>query len=400
MLVLALAVRVAHLASKWGTPLMFNDSQYFSAQARQPWEGRWFQGLWERAPAAEHPPFPSILLVPVSWMDDPVPWQRGVTVLTGVVLVAVVMRLAEEVGGRRAALVAGAVAAVYPNLWMNDGLVMSESISMVLVATSLLLARRIMERPEGRQCWWWGLAMGLGVLSRSEVALVSLLLLALVAVVLRRGRRSVVAVAIAAATMVGVLAPWVAFNLSRFERPVLLTTNDGTTLAGANCDAAYYSVVTGGWTADCVEDHGITEASVRSERNRSDAVRYVRAHLHRVPVVVAARLGRTFDLYGFRDMVAVDQGDERPTWAIWSGIAAFWCLLPLAVVGAVRVPRRDRVLLLVPVVAVLATAVLFYGGHRIRSSAEPSLVVLAAVGIVVLVDGVRRRAIVSVRGRD
>jgi hypothetical protein len=34
------------------------------------------------------------------------------------------------------------------------------------------------------------------------------------------------------------------------------------------------------------------------------------------------------------------------------------------------------------VATVLTTTVLFYGTHRIRSSAEPSLVILAAVALV------------------
>ena len=40
--------------------------------------------------------------------------------------------------------------------------------------------------------------------------------------------------------------------------------------------------------------------------------------------------------------------------------------------------------------AVLVTTVLFYGAHRIRAPAEPVLVVLAAVGILVLWDRSRR----------
>jgi hypothetical protein len=39
---------------------------------------------------------------------------------------------------------------------------------------------------------------------------------------------------------------------------------------------------------------------------------------------------------------------------------------------------------LLPIALVLFTSVIFYGGHRIRSSAEPSLVLLAAVGVAQL----------------
>ena len=39
-----------------------------------------------------------------------------------------------------------------------------------------------------------------------------------------------------------------------------------------------------------------------------------------------------------------------------------------------------------PLAAVLITTVLFYGAHRIRAPAEPAIVVLAAAGIVAVVD--------------
>ena len=43
--------------------------------------------------------------------------------------------------------------------------------------------------------------------------------------------------------------------------------------------------------------------------------------------------------------------------------------------------RRDRYVLLIPVLIALVATIVIYGGHRIRSSAEPSIVVFAAVAI-------------------
>jgi drug/metabolite transporter (DMT)-like permease len=63
-----------------------------------------------------------------------------------------------------------------------------------------------------------------------------------------------------------------------------------------------------------------------------------------------------------------------------------------AVPGALRVRRRrDRWLIALPVVVVLWTTTLFYGGHRIRSSAEPSLVLFSAVAVVAAAEAVRQR---------
>jgi hypothetical protein len=97
--------------------------------------------------------------------------------------------------------------------------------------------------------------------------------------------------------------------------------------------------------------------------------------------VVVARLARTFDLWGFESLVAFDVGEERPRAGVWAGIVAFWMLLPLAARGIRRVTRRVRWILLLPWVAVIVTTIVFYGAHRIRSTAEPSLVLLAAITV-------------------
>jgi hypothetical protein len=46
--------------------------------------------------------------------------------------------------------------------------------------------------------------------------------------------------------------------------------------------------------------------------------------------------------------------------------------------------------LAVPILAVLLTAVVFYGAHRIRAPAEPAVIALAALGAVAVVERVRR----------
>ena len=48
----------------------------------------------------------------------------------------------------------------------------------------------------------------------------------------RTGRR--IGAAVGASVLV--VAPWVVYNLSRFDQPVFLSTNDGLALAGSNCD--------------------------------------------------------------------------------------------------------------------------------------------------------------------
>jgi hypothetical protein len=204
------------------------------------------------------------------------------------------------------------------------------------------------------------------------------------------GRRSAVPrpwmhVLAAIAVAIALLLPWTIFNLVRFEKPVFLTTNEGGALLGANCDDSYFGPSQGGWSLLClVNDPGNgfdADTSVRTARQRHEALSYVRDHIGSVPRVELQRVGRTLDLFAPGDMVRGDVGEERERWAAWSGIVAFWLLAPLAAVGALLTRRRDRAVLLIPVMIALVTTVVIYGGHRIRSAAEPAIVVLAAVAV-------------------
>lgn len=391
-------------------PLGLNDSIYYSIQAGLNSEGRWFEDALSGQPGAEHGPLTALYLTPWSLGGgDSVALQRFAMTVLGVVTVALVGLLGRRAAARpgaepafaeRCGLVAAGVAAAYPNLWLNDSVVMSEGPTVLLVTLALLAGLRYHDRPTVASGALLGVAAGLAALARSELALLVGGFAALAVIVARRRRRSLgPALAVLVAGVV-TLAPWAAYNMARFHQPVLLTTNDGNTLLGANCDLAYYDDV-GGWDVRCLgpldgltigHGAGAPDASDRSARRRDEALTYIGDHLGRLPVVVAARLGRVADLYGVRAMVANDVGEDKTEWAVWLGVACWWVLAAFAIGGwRVAAGRRlaARWWLLVPVLAVVVTAAVFYGGHRIRAPAEPSVVVLAAVGAVALVG--RRR---------
>jgi hypothetical protein len=396
------------VVDKWDQPLLLNDSLYYSAQAQQLIDGHWFREIFVDRPGAEHGPLTSFILAAVSWVDHPLPWQRLMTVLFGIGTIAVIGLVGRRVGGPRVGVIAATIAAIYPNLWMNDGLVMSESLSMLLVASVLLVGHRSLTTAGWRVAALLGALAGLGALARSELALLVPGLAAMLWFVGRPGpagphgdrpadrpgsitwqQRLVRPAAVVCAAAIVVL-PWVVFNLVRFDKPVTLTTNDGTTLMGSYCDDSFYGPNMGGWSLLCVvnePDYSVDEEpSVRSARQRSLAITYARAHLRRMPVVVTARIGRSLDLYGIDSLIAQDVGEERYRWASWAGIVSWWFLAVAALLGVRRIDRRSRWLLLLPCITVAVTTVVFYGGHRIRSSMEPTVVIAAAVAFSALFE--------------
>ena len=385
----AVVVRVAMLASKWRQDLLLNDSLWYSAQAVKLANGDGFVDPFYGGPSAEHGPLTPLLVAPVSWPDDPVPWQRAVMTLIGLTVVVGVGLLARRVGGWWAGVAAAALAAVYPNLWMNDSLVMSEAPALLLVVVAVWVALDLADPtvpPTARRALGCGAAIGLAGLARSELVLLA----PLFAIVVWRSRRDATdakrirTVALLWAATAAVLAPWVVANLVRFERPVLLTTNDGTTLLGANCEDAYYGSDIGGWSLFCVVEEQSPlgeDPGIRSARHRRLAISYAADHVERLPLIAAARIGRGLDLVGIENQVSGDVGEERYRWASWSGVVSWWVMAVLAAVGVRRVAGPARWVLLTPVVGVAITTILFYGAHRIRSPMEPVVVVLAAVAL-------------------
>jgi hypothetical protein len=335
-------------------------------------------------------------MAPVSWGSDPLNRQRMVTLAAGIVTVAVIGLVGRRLGGDRVGLAAAGLAAVYPNLWLSDGLVMSESISCLLVACALLLALRWLERPSSRLAAAYGAIAGLAALARSELLLlVPLAVVLMIVVGRRRSQTTTKHTIVLCAVAVGVLLPWVVFNAVRFDDPVLLTTNEGPLWLGANCPDSYYGPALGGWSLFCVIDahvgERVADTSVRSTEQRKLGWSYARGHLNRVPVVVIARIGRTLDVYDPGGMVHGDVGEERERPLAWAGVMSFWLLAPFAVAGFCRMRRSHIAVLLMPVAVVAVTTVVFYGGHRIRSSLEPVIVLSAAVALTGLV----RRPVVA-----
>ena len=388
--------------------LLLNDSLYYSIQAGLNSEGSWFKDALTGQPGAEHGMLTSLYLTPWSLGDgDNVFRQRFAMTVCGIVTVALIgvaarrlVALGAATSARtadRVGLVAAGIAAVYPNLWINDSVVMSESLALMLVAASLVVALDHHRNPTLRSGIWLGLLTGLGTLTRSEIALCIPLFALLSAIVSRRRRRPAWPALAVLAVGLATLVPWSVYNAGRFREPVLLSTNDGNTLLGANCDETYYRDI-GGWDITCLgplemgalgHEPGAPDASERSKVRRTVAVEYIKDHLDRLPVVTLARLGRLVDVYGFDSLIHLDVGEEKAEWAAWAGIVCWWLLAILAVLGWWRLGRtagRARWWLMVPVAAVLATTVLFYGAHRIRAPAEPTVVLLAAVAVVWLFE--------------
>ena len=318
--------------------------------------------------------------------------MRFEMVALGLAVVVLIGVLGRALVDERVGLIAAGIAAVYPNLWMNDGLIMSETIATLLTVIALLLAYRVLRRPSPWLVVALGAVCGLATLARAELVLfVPLLALPAAWIGHRESRAAIARAAGITAVVAGiVVGPWVIFNLTRFDAPAFISTNDGIALLGSNCNDVYYGHGLGLTSLACLGKKPHGDQAVQSRVYRDRALDYIGDHVGRAPVVALARVGRLWSIWNPSDTIEFNRGEGRPEWASTLGVVTLFLLLIGAGFGIVELRRRKVAIwpLLVPAIVVTVSAALFYGQPRFRSPAEPSIVVLAAIGIDVFV---RRR---------
>lgn len=334
-------------------------------------------------PSAGHPPlWPLVLSIASRAGATGEVSHKLVGCLLGAAAIVAIGLLGRRLGGERVGLIAAALAAVYPVLIAADGSLLSETLYGLLIALTLIAAHAFAERPVLGRAAALGALTALAALTRSEaLLLIPLLALPLVLRAGQGGRRSVLLLAACCLAAVAVLAPWTIRNWSAFDRPVLISTNDGTLLAGANCPDTYSGRDMGAWSFDCISTPRPTaNEAERSARWRREGLEYARDHASRLPAVLPARLLRTWDLYQPLDQVRFAEARHRGLVRV--GIAWYFLMLPLAVAGFLALRRRVPVaILLAPVALVIVTSLLGYGVPRLRHAAEIPLVVMAAAGV-------------------
>jgi len=383
------------------------DSFIYSASANLVADGKGFvepfSGLLTRhtVPTASHPPLYILWLAVAAFVDPRSNTSQLTFVLWSCVLgtgtIALCGLAGREIAGDVAGLFAGALAAVYPNAWVHDGMLLSETMALFTAAGVLLFAYRFWRRPSVWRAVWLGVWCGAMALARSELLLAAALVLVPLLLFAPRetwARRLRWFGAGVAATAI-VLAPWLISNAVRFEKPVFLSTNFGPTLAASNCRTTYYGRYIGFKSYDCssaldrkvAREHpawASGDESVRDDLLRAEAAKYIRAHASRVPLVVLARVGRILGVFQPFQEVGVDHLlYEQARMVTVSLVVSFWILGAIAVVGGVVLRRRGVPVwptLAVPVAVVIAVALTF-GQLRYRAPAEASVIVLAAVAL-------------------
>ncbi len=399
---LALVVRLTYVLATTPKRLPFTDALGYQLGANYLAMGRGFVNPALLAfqnqvrPTAAHPPLYALFLAAGSEFGaKSILAHQVMGCVVGTLTVVGCGLIACHLAGERAGLTAMGVAALYPGLWITDGGIMSEGL-FALFATAVTLAAYHFARTRSvRAALLLGLTLGLAVLTRDAADLLFVVLvipLIFLTGPVVGGRRRLVQLAAVLLAAGVVLSPWVIRNLVTFDRTVILSTGDGT-LLGANCPATYDGSDIGLWSIGCyssIKVPATADESVGTTMARQAGIHYMEHHASRLPLVVAARVGRVWELYQPVAGADGNRDDGRPHWAALATLWSYFVVAALAVAGTVLlIRRRVSVLpLMAQIVAVTITAATVWGSVRFRAPAEPVLAVLAAIALSAWISGV------------
>lgn len=350
-----------------------------------------------RAQAGHPPAWPIVLAGPSvlglrSWLS-----HQLFTCMIGTATIVMTGLAGRAAFGRRVGVIAAAVAAFYPFVWLYEREVLSEPLVMLGAATTIWIAYRFRARPGFGLALAIGISVGVMAMTRSELVGIAALLVAplILSAHPARLRQRSGWLAAAALGCVLVIGPWALYNSTRFADPVPLSTGLGAAMATGNCGPTYHGKLLGYYKFGCIfffKDVN-RDFSIADRQYLRHALDFMSKNKSRVPIVMAARAGRTFGV--FRPAQQMHLETERSTnlWVMRLAFIAYWVLLPLALAGFVRA-RQLRIpaypLLVFPLL-ILLSVLPTIGSVRYRAPAEVSLIILSALGIDAIVGGARHR---------
>ena len=309
--------------------------------------------------------------------------------IIGAAAVAVIGFTGREIAGRRVGLLAAFILAIYPNAWMSDEIGGAEALDPLLIALVLLLAYRFWKQPSLKRMIWLGAVLGFTMLARDELTLLVVFIvipLALLARPLAWKRRFLLAGVGVLATAT-VIAPWVGYNMSRFEKTTFISTGLGVTLASADCNTTFTPPLEGYWSMRCalaIPRLKQGDESAQSANYESHVIKYLEHHKNRWVPVSLAKIGRAFGLYEPVQQINFDSMIEtRPLHWAFIGLYSYYVLGILSLIGTVLLIRRR-----IPVfpmwaigLNVVLACIIAFGNTRYRTPFEVCLVIMASVPI-------------------
>jgi 4-amino-4-deoxy-L-arabinose transferase-like glycosyltransferase len=318
-----------------------------------------------------------------------------VQALLGGLTVLALMCLAMAILDRKAAIVGGVMAALYPGLIYPSRLLLSENLAIPLLLLSICIAVRVARSDSSWAPALLGALLGLSVLTRGANMIAAALLLG--ATLLTKWRAFGIASAVkcvfpSALAVAIILAPWVVRNYAVFHRLAPLSTQEGIGLY-----ASYWPPRKGSkliWGTVPREEDPVVAAAARTgdELNASEYLKRETINRLRAEPLYFFRLwpSKLIILLAPFDWEIFPHSAGASRSFNWGYV---FILLPAAL-GALIICRKPmpQTWALIPLpAAVLIQSLIFYGSPRFRLIAEPIALIAAAIGTLEIFEFTKRR---------
>jgi 4-amino-4-deoxy-L-arabinose transferase-like glycosyltransferase len=378
-----------------GETLNFQDSREYHALASHLAESRTYQT--EGKPTAYWPPgYPFFLAVVYSLFGPSVTAARIVQSAIGSLSCFLVYLIAVRISGRRPALLAAAVCALYPLLVYSSAALLPSPIKTCLIACVVLFSLGVRQSGSGSRAVLAGVFAAGAVLVAPSI-LPTVLIIALWIAwhdASRRGLGRLVPMLFILLPIALCVGAWSLRNYRALGKPVAVSTNGGFNFwLGNHPDV---TAETGNrMTPRMQRELGTVYARHKNEAERDSVLyemgrRYISEDPKRFLRLWAAKSVNLWRLSP-RPMTEVEPagGKERLL-----SLLSYGLLLPFAaawLIGSVRSKAEARLILLM-FIAFTATHAVFITKVRFRIPIDPYVIIYAAGGLIALFDFVRNEA--------
>ena len=329
---------------------------------------------------------------------------------------------AKDLFGRWIALLAGIFAAIYPELYIYDGWLYTESLYTFLLLAfcygvySLLRTRWMsdqvrdksslydirLQRSSLRSRWiWCGVLLGLLSLTRPNGLFMLGLFIFWVGIMgwikVLAWRDAAKGIAVVSLIGLGIIAPWTIRNYNVSHTFIPVATGDGTVLLGAYNDKILTAQgYLGLWIdplksrPDVAKPFPLSTCDAPCEVAREDAYRHaailwIQGHLGIMPQLLEMHLLNMWQPDTHEADLPTDRFPHQPSSQLVLSMMKTFPIpvFVLAALGLVATLRKWRELLLIYLVILMTIGecLVFYGSPRFRAPIEPMLILLA-VGAV------------------
>jgi 4-amino-4-deoxy-L-arabinose transferase-like glycosyltransferase len=404
---LALLVRVIYNATVAHSYYPLHDSAFYQAIGFNLLKEHCFC-LQSYVPTVYRAPLWPFLIAGISVVFGPSDYfARLFLCLVGSGTCVLVYLFARDLFGWRIGIVAGAFAAVYPELYIYDGWLYTESLYIFLLLAFCYGLYRLLRTPERNWHIWilCGILLGLLSLTRPNgiVVMGFFIVWAIIMAWQKLLSWRVTVKGVLATTLIALLliAPWTVRNYLVSHSFIPVATGDGTVLLGAYNNAVldtmtYAGGPKGTWINPLYSRPDITRAFplytcaavcevTREATYKKAAVQWILDNLHTMPHLLKLHLINMWQPDTHEADLPTDRFSFQKAPQVALGMMKTFPIpmFILAALGLAVTWWRWRELLFIYTMILLTIAqnIIYYGIPRFRAPIEPMLIILAAGAI-------------------